>query len=95
MAAYRSIPYAILTPNQEIIDTISTMSNDNPEVIDLTDTQIENMINERGKKIFATLTPVYQKAAKETIQEILKANNSKGNNILLETLSPELLKSFG
>ena len=94
MAAYRSIPYAILTPNQEIIDTISTMSNDNPEVIDLTDNQIEEMINKRGEKIFAKLTPAYQKAVKETIQEILKANNSKGNNILLETLSPELLESF-
>lgn len=94
MAAYRSIPYTILTPNQEIIDTISTISNEDPEAIDLTDTQIEQMINKRGEQIFAKLTPAYQKAAEKTIQEILKANNSKGENILLETLSPELLKSF-
>lgn len=93
LEAYRSIPYAILPPNQEIIDKISTMMQ-NGENADLTDEQVEDIITQRSKKIFAQLTPTYQAAAEKTLQEILAGNNSNGKNILLETLSPNLLDSF-
>lgn len=93
LAAYRSIPYAILIPNEEMIDKI-TIAAENSESIDLSDEQIQQIITTRGNTIFAKLTPAYQKATKETITEILAANKNKGKNILLETFSPTLLESF-
>ena len=93
LAAYRSIPYAILIPNDELINKITTES-ENPDSADLSDEQMQKLVLERGKTIFAKLTPEYKKSVEETMNEILKADNSDGKNILLETLSPNLLESF-
>jgi hypothetical protein len=46
------------------------------------------------KKITANLSPAYRTAIEETINEIIKADNSNGKNTLLETFSPDLLTSF-
>lgn len=92
LAAYRSIPYSILIPNNEMIDIIST--NENPDAADITDEQVEKMILQRQKSAIGKLPAAYQKAVKETMQEILSAENSQGKNTLLETLSPNLLASF-
>jgi hypothetical protein len=46
------------------------------------------------KKITAKLSPAYQKSIEETMNEIIKSDNSNGKNILLETFSPDLMKSF-
>lgn len=94
LAAYRSIPYTLLTPNDEMIDKMTATMNDNPESSDLSDGQIKQMIEERERTIFAELAPTYQASAKATIDEILKADNSQGRNILLETFSPDLTQNF-
>jgi len=93
LAAYRSIPYAILMPNSEMIDKITT-TTDNGESADLTDEQIQQLITERMKKITAKLSPAYKTAIEETMNEIIKADNGNGKNTLLETFSPDLMTSF-
>lgn len=94
LAAYRSIPYSILIPNNELIDMITTNSNENPDSADITDEQIEKIIIQRQESILKKLPLSYQKATQDTIKEILKANNDNGKNTLLETLSPDLLTNF-
>lgn len=93
LAAYRAIPYAILIPNQELIDKISTMTQEWKDG-DLSDEQITQLITQRGNTIFTKLSPTYQKAVQETISKILKADEANGKNILLETLSPNLIENF-
>ena len=93
LAAYRSIPYSILIPNDELIKKITTEST-NPDQADLSDEQIQKTITERSKAIFTKLAPTYQKAVEDTLQEIMKATNSEGKNILLEAFSPNLIQSF-
>ncbi len=94
LAAYRSIPYSILIPNDELINTITTNANENPDSADITDEQIQTIITKRQQSLLKQLTPRYQKPVQDTLKEILAASNSEGKNILLETLSPNLLTSF-
>jgi hypothetical protein len=97
LAAYRSIPYAILIPNEDLLNQITTNENtlSNPEQsADLTDEQIQKAIQKRMDGIISKLSPTYQKTVQDTLEEVLKGANSEGKNILLETFSPELLKSF-
>lgn len=94
LAAYRSIPYSILLPNDELIDMITTNSNDNPESADISDEQMQKIIVQRQQSIIKKLPASYQKAAQETMKEIISAANSEGKNILLGTLSPNLLAGF-
>lgn len=93
LATYRAIPHAILISNDELINKITT-AMENGESPDLSNEQLQKLIITNSKQIFANLTPAYKKAAEETLQEILQANNSNGQNIILETLSPNLLKNF-
>ncbi len=93
LAAYRSIPYAILIPNDEMIDKITTMTESEWSA-DLTDEQIQELITERMKKISAKLSPTYKTAVEETLNEVIKAENSDGENTLLKTLSPNLMTNF-
>ena len=96
LAAYRSIPYSILIPNNEMIDKINNSTNGDPEAsADLSDEQVQKLIIARQKTIIAKLPTAYQQAMKDTLTEIFKANNSKGKNILLETFSPTLISNFG
>jgi CRISPR/Cas system endoribonuclease Cas6 (RAMP superfamily) len=60
----------------------------------LNDEQITQLITQRGNTIFKKLSPTYQKAVQETIGKILKADEANGKNILLETLSPNLIENF-
>lgn len=97
LAAYRSIPYAILIPNDDMIAKINTLTSDNgdPDAnTDLSDTQVQQLIAARQKTIITKLPASYQKAVQDTMTEIFKATNSKGKNILLETFSPALLTNF-
>jgi len=98
LATYRSIPYAILIPNDEMINKINTIADNSTNgepATDLSDTQIQQMIIARQKNIIAKLPEAYQKAAQDTLTEIFKATNSEGQNTLLQTFSPTLLQSFG
>lgn len=96
LAAYRSIPYSILIPNNEMIDKINNSTNGDPEAsADLSDEQVQKLIIARQKTIIAKLPTAYQQAMKDTLTEIFKADNSKGKNILLETFSPTLISNFG
>jgi hypothetical protein len=95
LAAYRSIPYAILMPNNEMIDKINNSMGGDPESsADLSDAQFHQLIIARQKTIIAKLPTTYQKATKDMLAEIIKATNSDGQNILLETFSPTLVDSF-
>jgi len=95
LAAYRSIPYAILMPNNEVIDKINNSTSGDPEAsADLSDAQVQQLIIARQKTIIAKLPTTYQKATKDMLAEIIKATNSDGKNILLETFSPTLESSF-
>lgn len=94
LAAYRSIPYSILLPNEELINTITTNANENPDSADITDEQIQTIITKRQQSLLKQLAPRYQKPVQDTLKEILAASNSEGKNILLERLSPNLLTSF-
>jgi hypothetical protein len=98
LAAYRSIPYAILIPNEEIMNKITTNADagsDPERSPDFSNEQLQKLIIARQKTILAKLPATYQKALTDTLTEILKADKSDGRNILLETLSPDLLKNFG
>lgn len=98
LAAYRAVPYAILIPNNEMIDKINTIANDSANgdpATDLSDDQVQKLILAREKTIIAKLPATYQKAIQDTITEILKATNTDGQNILLETFSPTLMDNFG
>lgn len=98
LAAYRSIPYAILIPNNEMIDKINTLANDSANgdpATDLSDVQVQQLITARQKTIISKLPATYQKAVQDTMTEILKATNTDGQNTLLEAFSPTLMESFG
>ena len=94
LAAYRSLPYAILIPNSEMIAKITTNTDNASPEPDLSDKQVKDMIIARQKSILSQLTPDYQKAVQSTLTDILAADKSDGGNVLLETLSPDLLKNF-
>lgn len=98
LAAYRAVPYAILIPNNEMIDKINTLANDSTNgdpATDLSDAQVQSLILAREKTIISKLPATYQKAVQDTMTEILKATNTDGKNILLETFSPTMLENFG
>ena len=97
LAAYRSIPYAILIPNSDLLDQINTNQNtssDPEQSADLTDAQIQKAIQQRMDAAVAKLSPTYKQAVQDTLQEVLKGANSEGANILLETFSQKFLSNF-
>ena len=97
LAAYRSIPYNILIPNNELIDKITTNENTNSDPqnsTDLTDEQIQKLIIERQKSVLSKLPSEYQKALQDTMDEVLKATNTQGENTLLETFSTGMISNF-
>ena len=98
LAAYRSIPYSILIPNNEMINKINTLadsSGNGEPAADLSDEQVQKLIIARQKTIIAKLPAEYQQAMQDTLTDIFKADNSKGKNTLLETFSPTLISNFG
>ena len=97
LAAYRSIPYAILIPNSDLIDKITANVNaeaDPSGSSDLTDVQIQSLIQQRMKTAVAKLDPAYQQAVQDTLQEILNASDSEGKNTLLSTFSANMMNNF-
>jgi len=97
LAAYRSIPYSILIPNNELIDKITTNANTNSDPensADLSNEQLQKLIIERQKWLLSKLWNNYQQAVQDTLNEILQATNAEGNNILLETFSSNMMDNF-
>jgi len=97
LAAYRSIPYAILIPNSDLIKHITTNTNTEADPAwsaDLTDAQIQSTIQQRMKTALTKLDPVYQQAVQDTLQEIFKADNTDGKNTLLSAFSADMMNNL-
>ena len=97
LAAYRSIPYSILIPNDELINKITTNENTNSDPqnsTDLTDEQVQNLIINKQKWLLSKLPSEYQKSVQDTMDEVLNATNTEGENILLETFSTGMIGNF-
>ncbi len=98
LAAYRSIPYSILIPNNELIDKITTNANtegDPESSADLSDEQIQTLIIERQKWLLSKLWSKYKQPVQDTLNEILQATSSDGKNRILETFSSDMISNFG
>ncbi|MDR3168426.1 MAG: DUF3160 domain-containing protein [Candidatus Peribacteria bacterium] len=95
LAAYRAIPHIFLPTNQELIEASTTRSSamDMDLKTDLTDENIQNIIQKRTQTIAKTLAPTYQTLIPQIVEKILKADKDGANDEFLAILARKDLQS--
>lgn len=88
LASYRAIEASLLPSQEDIFAQIDKQKSTNPEFNDLTDEQINALIQEQATKNFSKLPENYKKAATESIQLILAAKEMKYPDPLFALIMP-------
>jgi len=93
LAAYWAVPQIFLPSNQFLID--ASFSPNTPvrenEQADLTDEQIQQIINDRTQTISKTLAPTYRSLIPQIVEEILRADQAQRVDEFLAVLATDFL----